>query len=240
MRRSHFWSFTKQVTDYRVIFLGLAFVCSFVTIAPFTYGAEQDPTLVVLYSDTDDEILSEFKADIKNITNMAQIDVQRVEIHTTSRGEICAVVVDKDYNKHSAYYITEWGMPKYLYGEDREICFRNTETLHNILTFSSPDLDVMIIIIASISVVSLLVFAFMLQKSRQTFFRFRLPKKIWVVLILFGAVGGVMIILVELVQKFDENAGLIVMFLVGMYLLIVSVLAGLNLSHNPSVKWYSD
>lgn len=227
------------MTDCKMAFLTLIFACSLVVMVPVAYGAEQDTVLIVLYSDTGDEIMSDYKADVENIDNMSQIDVQRVEIHATSKGKICAVVIDNDNNKHSAYYINGSGVPKHLNGKDAEMCFRNTETLHNILTSSSPDLDVWLVIVASIFF-GLSLIAFGLQKSKHAILRFRLPAKLWGALLLYGAIGGLMIILAEYLQKNYEGWGYIVVFAVAMYLLIISVLVGLNLSKNPNVKWDPD
>lgn len=227
------------MTDCKAVFLTLIFACSLVVTVPVAYGAEQDPVLTVLYSDTGDEIMSDYKADVEKIDNMSQIDVRRVEIHDTSNGKICAVIIDNDNNKHSAYYINGSGVPKHLNGEDKEMCFRNTEELHNILTSSSPDLDVWVIIVASIFI-ALLLIASILQKSKHAILRFRLPAKLWGALLLYGAIGGLMIILAEYLQKNYADWGYIAVFAVAMYLLIISVLVGLNLSKNPNVKWNSD
>ena len=222
------------MTDCKVVLLTLIFTCSLVAMVPTAYGVEQDPVLTVLYSDTGDEIMSKYKADVENIDNMSQIDVLRVEIHDTSNGKICAVVIGDDNNTHSAYYINGSGVPKHLDGKDAEMCFENTEALHNVLTFSSP-VDVWTVILLIILSVLFLI-ASILQKSKHAILRFRLPVKLWGALILYGAIGGLMIILAEYLQKIYEGWGYIVVFAVAMYLLIVSVIVGLNLSKNPDVR----
>ena len=156
------WRFTQKLADYKLTFLALVFTCGLVTLIPITHGAEQDPVLIVLYSDTDDDILFPIKADIGNITNMAQIDVQRVEIHTTSMGKTCAVVVDRDNRLHSAYDITEPRAPKYFDDIDSEVCFTNYNVLHHILN-STMGLNITILIFV---IIALSIFVLMIKISR--------------------------------------------------------------------------
>lgn len=72
------------------------------------------------------------------------------------------------------------------------------------------------------------------------FFRFSIPRKTWLLLFLFGALGGAMMVGAEYVKESNETIGFIVLFFTAMYLLVMSVLAGLQLSGNPNVRWRPD